>query len=65
MAPVVAYAQSAVPDIIKRFSEQQNITDVKAVDAPGGLKSWVGQYQDMGVNLFLTPDGQHVLTGYL
>ncbi|WP_432700873.1 thiol:disulfide interchange protein DsbG [Kluyvera cryocrescens] len=65
MAPMLACAQNAVPDIIKRFSEQQNITDVKAVDAPGGVKSWVGQYQDMGVNLFLTPDGQHVISGYL
>lgn len=65
LAPVLAHAQDALPDIIKRFSEQQNITDVKAVAAPGGVKSWVGQYQDMGVNLFLTPDGQHVISGYL
>lgn len=63
--PVLAHAQEPVPDIIKRFSEQQNITIVKAVDAPGGVKSWVGQYQDMGVNLFLTPDGKHVISGYL
>lgn len=24
-----------------------------------------GQYQDMGVTLFLTPDGRHVISGYL
>jgi thiol:disulfide interchange protein DsbG len=32
---------------------------------PGGVKGWVGQYQDMGVTLFLTPDGKHVISGYL
>lgn len=65
MAPVLAYAQDTIPDIVKRFGEQQNITNLKPVAAPGGVKSWVGQYQDMGVNLFLTPDGQHVISGYL
>lgn len=65
MAPVLASAQDTLPDIVKRFGEQQNITNLKPVEAPGGVKSWVGQYQDMGVNLFLTPDGKHVISGYL
>ncbi|MFJ2973283.1 thiol:disulfide interchange protein DsbG [Kluyvera sp. NPDC087067] len=65
MTPVLAYAQDTIPDIVKRFSDRQNITNLKPVQAPGGMKSWVGQYQDMGVNLFLTPDGQHVISGYL
>lgn len=65
LLPAFAYASAPLPDVVKRFSEQQNITIIKEVDAPGGLKSWVGQYQDMGVNLFLTPDGKHVVSGYL
>ncbi|MEZ2603320.1 thiol:disulfide interchange protein DsbG [Kluyvera intermedia] len=65
MIPVLASAQDTIPDIVKRFGEQQNITNLKPVEAPGGVKSWVGQYQDMGVNLFLTPDGKHVISGYL
>lgn len=65
MVPVLASAQDTIPDIVKRFGEQQNITNLKPVEAPGGVKSWVGQYQDMGVNLFLTPDGKHVISGYL
>ncbi|MFG0517229.1 thiol:disulfide interchange protein DsbG [Kluyvera intermedia] len=65
MVPVLASAQDTLPDIVKRFGEQQNITNLKPVEAPGGVKSWVGQYQDMGVNLFLTPDGKHVISGYL
>lgn len=63
--PTLAFATAPLPDVVKRFSEQQNITIIKEIDAPGGLKSWVGQYQDMGVTLFLTPDGQHVVSGYL
>ncbi|WP_393969671.1 thiol:disulfide interchange protein DsbG [Kluyvera intermedia] len=65
MVPVLASAQDTLPEIVKRFGEQQNITNLKPVEAPGGVKSWVGQYQDMGVNLFLTPDGKHVISGYL
>ncbi len=65
MTPVLAYAQDTIPDIVKRFSDRQNITNLKPVQAPGGMKSWIGQYQDMGVNLFLTPDGQHVISGYI
>lgn len=61
----LVHAQDAIPDIVKRFGEQQKITNLKAINAPGGMKSWVGQYQDMGVNLFLTPDGKHVVSGYL
>ena len=65
LMPTLAFANAPLPDIVKRFSEQQNITIVKEIDAPGGMKSWVGQYQDMGVTLFLTPDGKHVVSGYL
>lgn len=63
--PTIALANAPLPDVVKRFSEQQNIKIIKEVDAPGGLKSWIGQYQDIGVSLFLTPDGKHLVSGYL
>ncbi|WP_343666006.1 thiol:disulfide interchange protein DsbG [Enterobacter sp.] len=58
-------AAEAIPDVVKHFSEQQNIKIIKKLDAPGGAPAWLGQYQDMGVTLFLTPDGKHVISGYL
>ena len=58
-------AADAIPDVVKHFSEQQNIKIIKKLDAPGGAPAWLGQYQDMGVTLFLTPDGKHVISGYL
>ena len=42
-------AADAIPDVVKHFSEQQNITIIKKLDAPGGAPAWLGQYQDMGI----------------
>ena len=61
----LAQAAEAIPDVVKTFSEQQNIKIIKKIDAPGGAPAWLGQYQDMGVTLFLTPDGKHAISGYL
>ena len=61
----LAQAAEAIPDVVKTFSEQQNIKIIKKIDAPGGAPAWLGQYQVMGVTLFLTPDGKHVIAGYL
>ncbi|NJQ18388.1 thiol:disulfide interchange protein DsbG [Pantoea sp. LS15] len=61
----LAQAAEAIPDVVKHFSEQQDIKIIKKLDAPGGVPAWLGQYQDMGVTLFLTPDGKHVISGYL
>ena len=58
-------AEESLPDVVKHFSEQQDIKIIKKIDAPGGAPAWLGQYQDMGVTLFLTPDGKHVVSGYL
>ena len=58
-------AEETLPDAVKNFSEQQDIKILKKIDAPGGGPAWLGQYQDMGVTLFLTPDGKHVVSGYL
>ncbi|BFO33929.1 thiol:disulfide interchange protein DsbG [Klebsiella pasteurii] len=65
MMPGLALAEGAIPQIVKNFGEQQGIKIIKEIDSPGGVKGWVGQYQDMGVTLFLTPDGKHVISGYL
>ena len=65
MIPGLALAEGAIPQIVKNFGEQQGIKIIKEIDSPGGVKGWVGQYQDMGVTLFLTPDGKHVISGYL
>jgi thiol:disulfide interchange protein DsbG len=61
----LAQSDGAIPDVVKNVSQQQNITIIKQIDAPGGAPGWLGQYQDMGVTLFLTPDGKHVVSGYL
>ncbi|EOI5915097.1 thiol:disulfide interchange protein DsbG [Enterobacter hormaechei] len=58
-------AEESLPDVVKHFSEQQDIKIIKKIDAPGGAPAWLGKYQDMGVTLFLTPDGKHVVSGYL
>lgn len=63
--PGLASAGEALPQIVKNFGEQQGIAMIKEIDSPGGVKGWIGQYQDMGVTLFLTPDGKHVISGYL
>ncbi|ABP60707.1 thiol:disulfide interchange protein DsbG [Enterobacter sp. 638] len=63
--PALSFAAGDIPAVVKHFGEQQDIKNIKEIDAPGGVKSWIGQYQDMGVTLFLTPDGKHVISGYL
>lgn len=65
MASGLAQAAESIPDVIKNFGQQQDIKIVKKIAAPGGAPAWLGQYQDMGVMLFLTPDGKHVISGYL
>ncbi|HCI6869132.1 TPA: thiol:disulfide interchange protein DsbG, partial [Klebsiella variicola subsp. variicola] len=45
--------------------EKQGITIIKPFEAPGGMKGWLGKYQDMGVAIYLTPDGKHAISGYM
>ena len=45
--------------------EKQGITIIKPFEAPGGVKGWLGKYQDMGVAIYLTPDGKHAISGYM
>lgn len=44
---------------------KQGITIIKTFDAPGGMKGYLGKYQDMGVTIYLTPDGKHAISGYM
>ncbi len=53
-----------LPAAVKAI-EKQGITIIKPFAAPGGMKGWLGTYQDMGVAIYLTPDGKHAISGYM
>lgn len=61
--PLFAQAE-ALPDAVKTI-EKQGITIIKPFDAPGGMKGYLGKYQDMGVTIYVTPDGKHAISGYM
>ncbi|MTH44861.1 thiol:disulfide interchange protein DsbG [Intestinirhabdus alba] len=63
MCPLFALAED-LPAPIKAM-EKQGITIIKSFDAPGGMKGYLGKYQDMGVTLYLTPDGRQAISGYM
>lgn len=63
LLPVLAYAED-LPAPVKAM-EKQGITIIKSFDAPGGMKGYLGKYQDMGVTIYLTPDGKHAVSGYM
>lgn len=41
-------AAEAIPDVVKHFSEQQNIKIIKKLDAPGGGASLAGAVSGYG-----------------
>lgn len=45
--------------------EKQGVEIIKPFKAPGGVQGWLGQYQGTGVTIYLTPDGQHAISGYM
>lgn len=47
LLPFCSYAEE-LPAPVKAI-EKQGITIIKPFDAPGGMKGWLGKYQDMGV----------------
>lgn len=53
LLPAIAFAQE-LPEAVKAI-EKQGITIIKPFDAPGGMKGYLGKYQDMGVTIYLTP----------
>ncbi len=52
------------PAPIKQI-EAKGAKIIGSFDAPGGLKGYAAQYQNRGMALYLTADGQHVLAGNL
>ncbi|MEX0493589.1 thiol:disulfide interchange protein DsbG [Raoultella terrigena] len=63
LLPLCSYAEE-LPAPVKAI-EKQGITIIKPFEAPGGVKGWLGKYQDMGVAIYLTPDGKHAISGYM
>lgn len=63
MLPATVYAEE-LPAPVKAI-EKQGITIIKSFEAPGGMKGYLGKYQDMGVTIYLTPDGKHAISGYM
>jgi thiol:disulfide interchange protein DsbG len=63
LLPMLASADE-LPAPVKAI-EKQGITIIKSFDAPGGMKGYLGKYQDMGVTIYLTPDGKHAISGYM
>ncbi|WP_336218982.1 thiol:disulfide interchange protein DsbG [Citrobacter amalonaticus] len=61
--PLFACAEE-LPAPVKAI-EKQGITIIKSFDAPGGMKGYLGKYQDMGVTIYLTPDGKQAISGYM
>lgn len=57
-------AEPALPDAVKQI-EKQGVKIIKPFNAPGGVKGWLGEYQGTGVTVYLTPDGQHAISGYM
>ncbi|WP_207780358.1 thiol:disulfide interchange protein DsbG [Pokkaliibacter plantistimulans] len=45
--------------------EAKGLRIMGSFDAPAGLKGYAAEYQKQGLALYLTADGQHVLTGQL
>lgn len=61
--PLFVWAED-LPAPVKAI-EKQGITIIKSFDAPGGMKGYLGKYQDMGVTIYLTPDGKQAISGYM
>lgn len=53
-----------LPAAIKKI-EAKGAKIVGTFQAPDGLRGYAAQYQNRGMALYLTPDGQHVLLGNL
>lgn len=60
----LAFASDPLPQAVQSL-EKQGVKIVKEVKTAGGLRTWLGEYQNSGVTVWLTPDGKHAITGYL
>ncbi|QNQ19506.1 thiol:disulfide interchange protein DsbG [Kosakonia sp. SMBL-WEM22] len=63
LLPLTLHAEE-LPAPVKAI-EKQGITIIKSFDAPGGMKGYLGKYQEMGVTIYVTPDGKHAISGYM
>lgn len=63
LLPLTLHAED-LPAPVKAI-EKQGITIIKSFDAPGGMKGYLGKYQEMGVTIYITPDGKHAISGYM
>lgn len=63
LLPLTLHAEY-LPAPVKAI-EKQGITIIKSFDAPGGMKGYLGKYQEMGVTIYVTPDGKHAISGYM
>ncbi|MEN4873873.1 thiol:disulfide interchange protein DsbG [Kosakonia cowanii] len=63
LLPLTLHAED-LPTPVKAI-EKQGITIIKSFDAPGGMKGYLGKYQEMGVTIYVTPDGKHAISGYM
>ncbi|WP_406664191.1 thiol:disulfide interchange protein DsbG [Gallaecimonas sp. GXIMD1310] len=64
LASGLAQAADKLPAPIAMM-EQQGVKIVGTFDAPGGLKGYAAQVRNQALALYLTPDGKHVITGYM
>lgn len=62
--PLLAFASDSLPPAVRQV-EKQGVEIIKEVKSEGGLRSWIGKYQGVGVNVWLTPDGKHAISGYM
>ncbi|MDF7758820.1 thiol:disulfide interchange protein DsbG [Kosakonia cowanii] len=63
LLPLTLHAEE-LPAPVKAI-EKQGITIIKSFNAPGGMKGYLGKYQEMGVTIYVTPDGKHAISGYM
>ena len=45
--------------------EKQGVTFIKSFPGPNGMTGYLGKYQEMGVTVYVTPDGKYAISGYL
>ena len=64
LLPVTALHAEELPAPIRKI-EAKGAKIIGSFDAPSGLKGYAAQYQNRGMTLYLTADGQHVLLGNL
>lgn len=63
LTPFLLHADE-LPAPVKAL-EKQGITIIKSFPGPAGMTGYLGKYQEMGVTIYVTPDGKQAISGYL